>query len=709
MGFLTASLVILSAFDASAILHKGSMEDTTNPVRKVVNMLQSMQKKITEEGEKEKVLHEKYMCYCKSSIGDLEKTISDAKVKKPESISEIQESESQLAQLQADVKQAQTDRASAKAAIADANAIREKEAKAFEKESTQSTGNIDALAKAIEAISKGMTGSFLQTAAAQVLRKLAISNEDLMEGERQELATFLSGTTGTQYAPASSEILGIMKHLRDAMTKELAEAKTTEEAAIKAHQELVAAKTKEFDALFEALQTKTVRIGELQVEIEQMKEDLSDTEATLLEDTKFFADLQKNCGTREKEWEGICKTRSEELLAIADTIRILNDDDALELFKKVLPSPSSSFFQVGANIAIVKEKVLKIFKAVKTDSRSDRLPIDLVTVMVKGQKVSFKKVLTMIDDMVALLKTEQEDDIKKKEYCAKEFDSLDDKKKSIERSVSDVNSAMEDAKERIAAVTAEIKAMEAAITKLDKAVTQATEQRKAENAEYKESMASNAAAKELLAFARNRLNKFYSPKVYQAPDKSDEEGEETVAVNTGGTFVQTRKGATSLVQLRSVKRHRDAPPPPPEAVDGYNNKSQDNASVIQMIDALMKDIDTELEEAEESEQVTQADYEQMLEDSKAKRLADTKALAEKTATKADMEENYLAEKDKKTAASKELAAVLKVTSALHTECDFLLKYFDVRTEARDGEIDALEKAKAVLQGADFSLMQTKAK
>merc|ERR1712203_504261 len=48
----------------------------------------------------------------------------------------------------------------------------------------------------------------------------------------------------------------------------------------------------------------------------------------------------------------------------------------------------------------------------------------------------------------------------------------------------------------------------------------------------------------------------------------------------------------------------------------------------------------------------------------------------------------------------------KYIAPLHAECDWLLKYFDVRKEARASEMDALGKAKAVLSGADFSFLQT---
>merc|ERR1740127_177609 len=129
------------------------------------------------------------------------------------------------------------------------------------------------------------------------------------------------------------------------MEAEFAEAKKIEDERIKAYEELMAAKTKEVNALTKAIEEKMQRSGELAVAIVEMKNDLGDTAEALVEDKKFLADLEKNCKTKEEEWAVIVKTRNEELLALADTIKILNDDDALELFKKTLPSASASLLQ----------------------------------------------------------------------------------------------------------------------------------------------------------------------------------------------------------------------------------------------------------------------------------------------------------------------------------------------------------------------------
>merc|ERR1719504_641570 len=100
----------------------------------------------------------------------------------------------------------------------------------------------------------------------------------------------------------------------------------------------------------------------------------------------------------------------------------------------------------------------------------------------------------MIDNMVATLKKEQQDDNDKREYCNMQFDLADDKKKGLERGVSNLEKAIAKAKEAIAALAEEIAALEAGIVALDKSVAEATEQRKEENADYTELIASDGAA-----------------------------------------------------------------------------------------------------------------------------------------------------------------------------------------------------------------------
>jgi len=691
-----------------------------NPIRKVVTMLQSMQKKVVAEGKKEKELYDKFMCYCKSGNGELSASISAAEDKAPAVTSDIKSSEEKKTQSKEDLKQAQVDRSAAKDAMKEATAIREKEASEYAAYKADADTNVAAIAKAHAAIEKGMAGSFLQSSSAQALRRLVQSgSRDLLDDmDRQELVSFLSGSQSSDYAPQSGEIVGILKQMGETMAKDLADETATEEAAIKSYEDLLAAKKKEIAALTSTVEAKTEQIGELGVEIVQMKEDLSDTQAALAADKQFLKELESSCKTKTAEWEEREKTRAEELVALADTIRVLNDDDALDLFKKTLPGASSSFVQMSVSAKAMRTRALAALQGARsTVLPQDRAGLEMLTLALAGKRThgGFDKVLKMIDEMVEVLKKEQLDDSHKKEYCLGQFDEADDKKKALERAVSKEKNAIATAKDAIATLAEEIAALEAGIKDLDKSVAEATEQRKEENAEYKELMASDTAAKEVLGFAKNRLNKFYNPKLFKAAPKRELAREERIFVNNGGTPPPTEApggiagtGITALVQVSLQSLRRDAPAPPPETWDAYAKKSEESNGVISMIDLLIKDLEKELTEAETEEKEGQADYEKMMKASSEKRTADSTALTEKSGTKADMEAELEEHKDHLASAGKELMATMKYISSLHAECDWLLQYFDVRKEARIGEIDSLKKAKAVLSGADYSLVQTQA-
>jgi len=649
-------------------------------------------------------LYHKFMCYCKTGGGDLKKSISAAETKIPQLTSDIEEGTSKLAQLKEDLESHNSDRAAAKSAMAEATSIREKEKAAYDKEVSEDSADLTSTKKAITALEGGLAAGFLQTQDAQHLRSIASAkSEFLEETDRATLAAFLSTSSGS---PGTGEIIGILKTMSDEMTGVIADIKAAEESAIKAYEELMAAKTKEVDALTKAIEEKMTRVGELSVSVAEMKNDLEDTEEALAEDKKVLATLEKSCETKTAEYEERQKTRSEELVALADTIKLLNDDDALELFKKTLPSAaSSSFMQVQVTSAAVRARALALIQAERKKHRLSRPNLDFIALALRGRKIGFEKVIGMIDAMVVTLKKEQADDDSKKEYCGVEFDKSDDKKKSLERSIKDLETAIADAKEGIAAAAEDIELLTAGIKALDKAVAEATEQRKEEHAEFTELMASDSAAKELLGFAKNRLNKFYNPKLYKPPPKRELSEDERITLSMGGTLAPTEApggiAGTGIEALVQVHAHSQA-----LFQGGYKKASEESTGVIAMIDLLVKDLDKEMTIAETEEKDAQGDYEVMMKDSAEKRAGDSKALEDKEAAKANMEASLQKSKESKSSATKELGATLEYISSLHGECDWLLQYFPVRKEARAGEMDALSKAKAVLSGADYSLLQT---
>jgi len=658
-------------------------------------MLQMMQNKVAAEGDKKEKIYDQFMCYCDNADATLGASIDAADKKIPLLESGIKEDSALKAQLEGDLKAHMSDRVSAKDAIAKATAIREKEKNSYTKASADLKTNIGAMDKAIPAIEKGM-GGFLQTNTASVLRQLSISL-DMSSVDREMLTGFLAGKNG--YSPASGEIVGILKTMHDEMSADLKTATDDENAAIAAFTSLVAAKEKEINALSRAIESKMGRVGDLGVKIAQMKNDLEDTIEDQGESKKFLKDLAGNCEKKKKEWATYKEMQGQEMLALADTIKVLNDDDALELFKKTLPGSASSLMQVKAsNMAIRKKVITHLQKLSLNDPR-----VDFLAIALRGGKVGFEKIIQMIDKLTHELKIEQGLDDAKKDYGNTELDKAEDNEKVQSQEKSDLETSIEDAEENIANLKTEIEALDDGIRAMDKEVGEATETRQKEHEEFVEFTASNSAAVDLLKFAKNRLNKFYNPSQYKAPPKRELTEEQQITINNGGTLAPTDApggiAGTGVTALQSGA----APPPPPEADMAYKKKGEESSGVIRLIDLLINDVEKDIMTADLEEKDAQKDYVRFMDNASKKRAEDSKSMTDKEGALADTEEQLVNDKQGLKDKKMDLMKTGQLIGALHSECDFLLKYFDVRKEARTGEIDAMGKARDVLNGADYGL------
>jgi len=701
-------LLGFAAVQAAAVRGKESAAE--NPIRRIVNLLQAMAKEIEADGEKDEEMHEKYMCYCETNTKTLGTSITELTEKVPQIEASIEEAVATKAQLEADLAKHKEDREAAKKAIADATAQREKEAGEFASESTEDSANIAACKKAIDAIVKGMAGSFLQSDAASALRNLVLNRESLDRYSRRTLTEFLSTSSQAGYAPASGEIVGILKQLLENMEKELADITKDENTAIAEFESLVAAKEKEIAAATEAIEMKLEKNGEMAVKIVNLKNDLEDAQESLGEDQKFLAELKKGCSTAGADYDSRVKARAEELVAVQETIKILNDDDALDLFKKTLPSPA--LLQMRSERSVREEALTAMQDAIKKNPQQ----FGFIELALQGKKVSFDKVIKMMDDMVVLLGEEQKDDDKQKAWCETEFETSEDKEVDLKHKLEGLTAAIEDMEGSIATLKEEIKALEDGIVALDKSVAEATETRKAEHEEFVTVTAQNNAAVQLLGVAENRLNKFYNPSVYKAPQRRELTEEERIYVQSGGAdprdaeeaaAAQTGIAGTGVTVLASIRAATNvAPPPPPATAGAYAKK--DAGGPTALIAKLKNELKMEIEADAKDETYAQEDYEELMKESAEKRAADSKTITEKESQKAGLEGDLdTAKKDKK-ATSTDLMALGEYVASLHGSCDFLLENFEVRKDARAGEIDAIKKAKAVLSGADYSLLQVKA-
>jgi len=678
-----------------------------NPIRRIVNLLQNMQKKIEEEGEEQEKMFEKFVCYCETNSDKLQKSVDELTEAVPQHEASVKSKTEGKAQIEEELKKHKQDRADAQSAVETATEQRNKDKAAFDSYAAEAKANIAAIKKAVVALRKGMGDAFLQSGSAAVLQRLVLSPGRLSGFDQEEVSAFLQGkATGS-----SGEIVGILETMQEQMEADLKEATETEASALADFNGLIAAKNKEIASATSAIEDKTARVGTLAVDIVNAKNDLSDTQDALADDTSFLAELKTTCAEQTKLFDVVKKTRAEEISAVGATIKILNDDDALDLFKKTLPSPGDSLLQVSATTSSRARASFLLRQAQEANFRlhtQKSAPLGMIELALRGKKADFSKIVKMMDDMTALLKKEQGDDEQQQEYCEAEFEKSEDETGALKRKIKGLATEISEGADAVAGLGDDIATLTQGIKDLDKSVQEATETRKEESTEYTATKAANSAAVQLLGVAKNSLAKFYSPTTYKAPERRELTEEERIYVQSGGADPRDAEeaeaartsiagtGVTAMLQGRLG----GPPPPPPMAVEAY--KKQDSSGPMALIDRLTNDLKMEMQEDDMEEKEAQKDYEETMKQSANKRSTDSKTIVEKEQQKAEGEALLQKAKEAHKGETAELAALEEYVSDLHGQCDFLIQNFDKRKEARSSEIDAIQKAKAVLGGADYT-------
>merc|ERR1719460_3215725 len=348
------------------------------------------------------------------------------------------------------------------------------------------------------------------------------------EYEKSEILGLLQGKQNPfgDYSAASGEIVGMLKAMKDEMDKDLNGAVGDEEAAAKGFEELAAAKKAEIAAASEAIESKTVRSGDLAVSVTTTADDIEDTTSEMKETEAFVANLASQCAKKKKEWAERQSMRAEEISAISEAIKVLNDDDALDLFKKTLALTQTSkemgFIQQGtssSNALRAREMVTALVKK----ASPHRAELALIEFGLKSKAVDFSKILAMIDGMAKVLGEEQKDDDNTKSYCDKEITKSEGEKKDTEEAISASEAAIEEMTDESATLADEIK-------RLGK---EATEQRKEEHGEFITFQTENNAALQLIEKAKNKLFKFYRPNQYKEAPKRELTEEEKILAASG--------------------------------------------------------------------------------------------------------------------------------------------------------------------------------
>merc|ERR1719453_1853766 len=187
------------------------------------------------------------------------------------------------------------------------------------------------------------------------------------------------------------------------------------------------------------------------------------------------------------------------------------------------------FMQKGSkSSARVRAKAVLV--SLMQKSQAHATVFSLLSSALKSKSVDFSKISAQIDGMIDVLGKEQADDDKQKVFCDEEFTKSAAEKKATEEKLASLAASIEEMSATVATLSSEIETLTAEIKALDKAVAEATEQRKEEHTAFLQSQAENQAATQLIDAAKNKLNKFYNPTLYKAPERRELTEEERIAV-----------------------------------------------------------------------------------------------------------------------------------------------------------------------------------
>jgi len=722
------ALVALSRLVLSAGLTFHQPEEPTSavkasdsPIRMVITLIEEMKTQAEKDAAEDEAAYDKYMCWCKKNEEAKTAAIAAAEQRIEELTALLEELAARESRLKTEIAGLEQDIAEDQEALATAIAVREKEYAAFQAEEADLKETRGLLAEAVQVLSKVQNtnfiavpearvalmqlknkvsrpdfqsmmkkdlfevlgsiadalpqGAFLPKKSASLISQPDLSDPNLLPWEKTEeqkgmeaKPTGLEGAAAgaKSYNSRSGRIVGILSEMKDETSRDLADAQRNDFRAEVAFQNLRAAKLDEIAVATAQKKRKEKELADTIAQAAEAKEDKEATEEALAADQEFLANMLKDCKFEDVEYAKRKKIRAEEVVAITETLRILTADDARSLYETTV-----SFVQLGSRSRLQDQRAERAMQKIAAVARKHK-NWALVSLAVSTELDAFTKVKQAMDKMLAELQKQQKEEYAKWETCKANIDKTEDDIKVGMETKEDLDEKHRSLVNEIETLSREITQLQQEDSEMQVALKEAGEQRKAQNGVYQTSVMDQRATTNILNKALARLKAFYMTKsMLQVGDDGD---------NTPGRAI--------------------APPPPKATTKGYQ-KSGGAGAVVQLLMKVIENSEVEEKQLDMDEQNSQRLYAEYVQATTASIEANRQSVKEKqhrraeaNAAKADTEGDQLANEE-------QLARLADLLKAHHLECDYLLKYFDIRQQARAEEIDAITDAKAVLSGADF--------
>merc|ERR1719243_478791 len=468
-----------------------------------------------------------------------------------------------------------------------------------------------------------------------------------------------------EYKPQGGEIFGVLSTMKETFEQNLAKSQQEETVNQQSYEDLKAAKTAEIKAAQDLSTEKNVLMGEADEKHAHANEDLSRTEETLEDDRKYLATLKEHCGLMDEEFEQRVKTRQQEIQAVSKALVVLTSDESSDLVSRTLGlAQQPRLLQLRSR---TRSSAAAKIQAAGKAAHDPRLSALAVRVRIDA----FTKVKETLQNMIDKLDQEKEDDIKQKDFCVDSLNQNLRTTEDTEREKQDAIAKANDHKNAMEELSKSIAADKASIAELRVELKKETEDRVKANADFQTTVADQRATQKLVASALSVLKGFYE------------------------------KAALVQEKASSGKQAEPAGPPPPPGFKTYKNNAA-SGGVLNMMQTIIDDAKAMEEEAIKGEEEAQQAYEDFVTTTNDAVISLQKGIATKTEQHAREEQDKVAEETTTEEKSAAIDQLKKENLDLHYSCDYLIKNFDVKMEARTDEVEALKQGLATFSGATFS-------
>uniref|UniRef100_A0A7S4VYZ2 Uncharacterized protein n=1 Tax=Alexandrium monilatum TaxID=311494 RepID=A0A7S4VYZ2_9DINO len=677
----TALLAAVLAASATAATVLGR----ERPVMKVVRLLQDMKTELQRDLDDDKAVHEKLDCWCKTNDREKTQAIATGEARSSELDAFLGEAKGKMQEIKTNRDTTQEEVDSDWAALNQASALRMKENKEFHSEETQLLDAVQAADQAIVVLGEHHPelaqlraaashlrranvlsfGSLSTAAKSEALRAFLAEHEESREGA----ASFLAVPGFQSYRPQSGQIFGILKQMKEDFEKNLDDVQKREAKDVSDFQALKAAKEEEIAVGKKSVAQLDQEFADFGEKSAQAFQELEDTQKQLELDRAFLGDLKKKCAQSDAEFEARVKSRLEEIAAVDDTIKILNEDTSFDLFSKTVNTPS--FLQTASGLSQREElarrqRASSVLTLAASRMRSPRLSL----LAAKAQLDAFVKIKEEIDKMVAELQTQQKDEVDHRDWCIKEMhennrstEAAYDKKANLEAKIADLEKSIESLSRSIETTTKEIADMQ-------EQMKRASETREAENADCQQTVTDQRLTQTILKKALSRMKE-----VYAFMQEEPQPGAAHTALSGNHT-----SAGNGPARFTKYEQHKGG------------------SRVVTMLETIINDSVTAEDEAIKSEEDAQIAYEDFMKQSNTMITAGQKKIADMSGARAQAKEDLVMAKTDLKDTVGELEDLHNTMGNLHKSCDFVLDNFDARQAARAAEVEALKEAKAILSG-----------